>query len=659
MDLEQLLDALRMQESGGDPTAVSPAGARGPYQIMPKTGAQPGFGVAPIPAGMLENEGESRRFARDYLTAMMKRYKGDTNKALAAYNAGPGTVDKGGKLPAETQAYVPGVLNRVGKTPQRTMFDQLVQKFNPVSAAQAAEGPLGDGAGAVPDSPLSRPMTEADMAGPGQTATKTMPGAPGPAPAQDPGMLGGFAINDAGAQPAQPEPQMNLAPPGAAAAPPAQNSNLDPEAIMKLLDDEEPQKPAGPWGTIGPALVGLGAGIAGNANRGWGAGIGAGLSQATDNVTNQRTLDLANRREERQARQDRIEGLPAKVAFASLISQGVPANEAFLRAYSPNATGKWDTQVVGETSSGKKIYKQTNSITGETRDVPGVGGGEPEGPEPEGEDLLKTLDANTASVVKALASYEFSPKDLAVRGNRKETLLALAQRVNPEFQPMQYQNIFAAKKAFGAGGNYGNALRSADQAIHHLGLLKKKFDELNTRAGGPMDSGTFGAAAYNYGRGKFLGAEADEALVGAKSPVEALTHEIGKFFQGAGVTAEGSLREWRESLHANMSPQEQKAALTSLLELMSGGFQSYRNIYNNTVGPAYSKDHPFEEVFKFAPHSYEILKDIGVDVGITGEGDHTTTPEKSNEVAAVEAPSGVDPAEWQHMTPEERALWKN
>lgn len=86
-----LLPHLIHQESRGNHAAVSPVGARGVTQVMPKTGADPGFGVAPLKD---DSRAEYERFGLDYLTAMLDRYKGRADLALAAYNAGPGRADK-------------------------------------------------------------------------------------------------------------------------------------------------------------------------------------------------------------------------------------------------------------------------------------------------------------------------------------------------------------------------------------------------------------------------------------------------------------------------------------------------------------------------------------------------------------------------------------
>jgi soluble lytic murein transglycosylase-like protein len=96
--------ALVHQESGGNQHAVSPAGAIGETQLMPATAA--GLGVNPRdPIGNLV--GGAR-----YLRQQLDKFGGDYKKALAAYNAGPGAVQKYGGVPpyAETQNYVRNIL---------------------------------------------------------------------------------------------------------------------------------------------------------------------------------------------------------------------------------------------------------------------------------------------------------------------------------------------------------------------------------------------------------------------------------------------------------------------------------------------------------------------------------------------------------------------
>lgn len=99
--------ALAQQESGLDQSAVSSAGARGVMQLMPATAAELGVNASDL-AGNIE--GGIR-----YLAQMLRKF-GDTALALAAYNAGPGAVQKYGGVPpyGETQNYVASILERTG-----------------------------------------------------------------------------------------------------------------------------------------------------------------------------------------------------------------------------------------------------------------------------------------------------------------------------------------------------------------------------------------------------------------------------------------------------------------------------------------------------------------------------------------------------------------
>ena len=127
INMDNLLDALMIAESGGNPRAVSRAGAEGAYQIMPSTAEQPGFGVPPMEGSRFDPEA-SRKFARQYLQAMIDRYDGDVEAALIAYNAGAGNADKfvaAGRdydvLPQtmQTQPYVGKIMGQLEKEGRR------------------------------------------------------------------------------------------------------------------------------------------------------------------------------------------------------------------------------------------------------------------------------------------------------------------------------------------------------------------------------------------------------------------------------------------------------------------------------------------------------------------------------------------------------------
>ena len=100
-----LLAAVASQESGFNASAVSPAGAQGLMQFMPATAK--GMGVNALdPTSAIDG-------AARYLSSLTKQF-GSTELALAAYNAGPGTVSRYGGVPpyTETQNYVRAVMSK-------------------------------------------------------------------------------------------------------------------------------------------------------------------------------------------------------------------------------------------------------------------------------------------------------------------------------------------------------------------------------------------------------------------------------------------------------------------------------------------------------------------------------------------------------------------
>lgn len=127
-----LLASVVHAESGGNPRAVSRAGARGLMQLMPATAAN---------LGVVNSFAPDQNVAAgtQYLDQLLTRYHDNLALALAAYNAGPDAVDHYRGIPpyAETRAYVAGIIREFNrrKLAGRTI---AVATPAPASAVQIA-----------------------------------------------------------------------------------------------------------------------------------------------------------------------------------------------------------------------------------------------------------------------------------------------------------------------------------------------------------------------------------------------------------------------------------------------------------------------------------------------------------------------------------------
>jgi soluble lytic murein transglycosylase len=123
--LDRLTSIVTGLESGGKDMTddgkplTSAKGAKYAMQVMPDTAKNPGFGIRPVAD---DTPGEYNRVGREYLGKLVEKY-GNVAQALAAYNAGPGAVDKAladkkeawlGAMPKETQAYVTDGMKKFG-----------------------------------------------------------------------------------------------------------------------------------------------------------------------------------------------------------------------------------------------------------------------------------------------------------------------------------------------------------------------------------------------------------------------------------------------------------------------------------------------------------------------------------------------------------------
>jgi soluble lytic murein transglycosylase-like protein len=145
-----LINSVIHAESGFNPHAVSPKGARGLMQLMPKTATQLGVANSFDPNANVDG-------GTKYLQELLERYNYDMVKALAAYNAGPQRVDQYHGVPPyyETRAYVAKIVRDFNnkKLAERKAAAAAARASQKKSAAKKQPAPVKQAAATTQPTP--------------------------------------------------------------------------------------------------------------------------------------------------------------------------------------------------------------------------------------------------------------------------------------------------------------------------------------------------------------------------------------------------------------------------------------------------------------------------------------------------------------------------
>jgi hypothetical protein len=192
-----------------------------------------------------------------------------------------------------------------------------------------------------------------------------------------------------------------------------------------------------------------------------------------------------------------------------------------------------------------------------------------------GEALYDYVPPQMRNVVRGMVEgRQQPPTGAAMRSPQTMALIDMAHSIDPTFDSGTWGARFASQKDFSSGKS-SEMVRAANKTMHHVGALLDSMDKLNNTSY-PMYN-----AVGNFVNKEVFGKGAvTEFLPNA----HAVAEEMSKVFKGANLS-DAEVRQWEASLNANMSPEQQRAAVGKLVELLNGSLQALQDKRERGMGP--------------------------------------------------------------------------
>ena len=187
-----------------------------------------------------------------------------------------------------------------------------------------------------------------------------------------------------------------------------------------------------------------------------------------------------------------------------------------------------------------------------------------------GEEYLASLPPDKQEIVKGLVNYTIDPKSLSTRTGGRESAIAAAKLVDPNFNNMKYGIRYGVVQEFTKGKTADNIV-ALDQAINHMGTLGELAKALNNGDITPVNYITTLAKSL-FGQN----APTDAALAS-----QAVGEELMRVFRQVGAS-EREAADWEAKMKAGIkSPQQMVGAITTASELLNGRIKALNNKWNN------------------------------------------------------------------------------
>jgi hypothetical protein len=470
--------------------------------------------------------------------------------------------------------------------PSAVDYSQWDSGPTPVPFPDMLQGP-SEAAAAL--TPPPAPMAAPPVASPAAMAPATPASASaGPAPMW-PGMLNAPLPADiAGGggypRPAPPTPPAASAPAQASVALPATST-----PATGPIDTPAPVPPTSMLGRIGDmlnnrssTLLALGAGLMGSQNLGQGLsrGFAAAIPAQQQDIRQQQINQSLPIIRDRLMKTQNL-----SATEANNLAQAAITNPAIMQQLVPGLFGAKQRQFtqIGEDMMGNKRFGFVDPVAGKAYDLSGreltresTGGATvptgSNGQPLQGQDLLQHLEKNdpvTAAGVKGLIEGNISSS-----GRNLQKLAPLASLVDPTFDASQYPVRLATRKNYTSGRQF-QEVQAINTVAGHLDNLSKSADDLNNTR----------FPWWNTVANTALQATGDPRVDKFNTDKQAVTNELSKAYRGGHVT-EGDVREWQSNISAAKSPEQLKAVIGEMNELLNSKRAALEDGYRSSMGKA-------------------------------------------------------------------------
>jgi hypothetical protein len=255
-----------------------------------------------------------------------------------------------------------------------------------------------------------------------------------------------------------------------------------------------------------------------------------------------------------------------------------PKTGKAVHLYEPEQKDNFQVVQTGEDGLGKKTFSRMNKADGTMTPIGAAPGADTGGGLGDtsltGKDYLATIPPQQAGIVKAMVEgRQAPPSSFALGKPYWQNMIAAAQNVDPTFDQTSWPARVAGMKSFRSGADAGT-VRSANQVLGHISDLTDLAGELHNSD----------YPAWNYVKNTWNSQAGADASNNWVTQAHAVADELSSFMKGAGHSSDTEIQQWKESLSSNMSPQQQRGAIKTLMGIYDHALSALEDKRTGAIG---------------------------------------------------------------------------